>query len=100
MKLNCLLGETNFHFSKEGVHPSWFCYALRDKAPFKEEIDKWFTWFKCASPHNFNIHYVCCRVRRSLQFGLDIKWHRMTKSAYIDWKIALARSGNPASSKK
>ena len=34
-------GETDLHFSKEGVYPSWYGYAVREKAPFKEHIDKW-----------------------------------------------------------
>ena len=52
------------------------------------------TWLQF--PHN--THYGCCRIRRFSQFGLDIKWHRMAKNAHSDWKIAFARSGNPASS--
>ena len=36
------LGQTDLHYSKEGVFPQSYGYAMRDKAPFKEHIDKWF----------------------------------------------------------
>lgn len=35
------IGQTDIHFSKEAVYPSWYGYAMRDKAPFKESVDKW-----------------------------------------------------------
>ena len=37
-----LAGQTDIHFSKEGIYPSFWGYAMRKKAPFKEDIDKWF----------------------------------------------------------
>ena len=36
------IGQCDLQFSKEGVYPSWYGYAMRDKAPFKESVDKWF----------------------------------------------------------
>ena len=34
-------GQTDLHLSKETMHPSWCGYAMRENAPFKENIDKW-----------------------------------------------------------
>ena len=41
-------GQTDLHFSKESAHPSWYCYAMRENAPFKENVDKWlvFMYFR------------------------------------------------------
>ena len=35
---------------------------------------------------------------RFSQFGLDIKWHAMTKAALSSYKVAMRESGKPASS--
>ena len=40
-KVSCL-GQTDVHFSRELIHPTWFCYAMRENSPFKENIDKWY----------------------------------------------------------
>ena len=37
------------------------------------------------------------RVRRFLQFGLNIKWYKMAKADYNDYKIALQKIGKDAS---
>ena len=37
-----LIGQTDLHFSREGMYPSWYGYVMRQKAPFKEDIDKWY----------------------------------------------------------
>ena len=34
-------GQTDIHYSKEGVFPRWKGYAMRERAPFKEDIDRW-----------------------------------------------------------
>ena len=36
------IGQTDFRHSKEAVYPSWYGFAMRDKAPFKESVDKWY----------------------------------------------------------
>ena len=94
-----ITGQTDIHFSKEGVYPSWFGYAMREKAPFKEHIDKWDEFsndellsFACVIQC-----YTLSRVMRFSQFGLDNKWHEMAKIAYSDYKIAMRKSGNPVS---
>ena len=40
-------GQTDIHFSKELMHPSWYSYAMRENSPLKENIDKWY--FKLLS---------------------------------------------------
>ena len=109
-------GQTDIHFSKEEIYPQWFAYAMREKAAFKEIIDKWYvisitllviscknnSWVWCwchRHPQYFAIQKCrCFRVRRYSQFGLNIKWNEMSKQAYSDYKIAMKNSGKTASS--
>ena len=44
-KIGSLTGETDLHFSKDRIYPHWFCYAMRERAPYKELINKWFELF-------------------------------------------------------
>ena len=34
------VGESDLHFSKEAVHPTWYCYIMREKAPYADQINK------------------------------------------------------------
>ena len=44
-KIGSLTGETDLHYSKDRIYPHWFCYAMRERAPYKELINKWFELF-------------------------------------------------------
>ena len=93
-----ITGQTDVHYSKEGVYPSWFGYAMREKAPFKEHIDKWYLQYIQITRHKAAfVTHVLCRVKRFVQFGLDTKWHEMSLSAYSDYKIAMRNGGKPVS---
>ena len=80
------------------MHPTWFGYAMRENAPFKDSIDKWYYVL-------FTIAYVKCvvskvkyyRVRRMSQFGLYLHWHELAKIAHSEYKIAQKNIGNLAS---
>ena len=36
-----IAGESDLHFSSEGVYPSYLGYALRERSPFIDNINKW-----------------------------------------------------------
>ena len=41
-QMTCISGQSDIRYSKEGIFPSWFGYPMREKAPYKENVDKWF----------------------------------------------------------
>ena len=75
---------------------------MRDKAPFKENVDKWYVIFELRL--EIKVEYLnlnaLFRVKRSLQFGLHTKWYVDAKNAFSDYKIAMRKSGEIVSSPK
>ena len=39
-------GETDLHISRETIRPGWWGYAMRENAPFRGTINKWFGFSK------------------------------------------------------
>ena len=39
-------GETDIHISRETIRPGWWGYAMRENAPFRDTINKWFGFSK------------------------------------------------------
>ena len=86
------------HFSKQLMHPSWFCYAMRENSPLKGNIDKWYLKVINLIHLLAEINGTCyVRVRRFSQFGLHLKWYEVAKIEYSNWKIAMRNSGKPVS---
>ena len=69
---------------------------MRDKAPFKENFDKWF-----AVPNNMAFigcnGFDLCRVKQFSEFGLNKKWYENAKNEYSNYKIAMRKIGKAAS---
>ena len=49
------LGQTDVHFSRELIHPTWYCYAMRENSPLKENIDKWYIRFFLRNKSSVNV---------------------------------------------
>ena len=59
LKVLCtILGQTDVNFSKGKVHPFWYGYAMRERAPFKEDIDKWFD----LKPYDNSFRITCIHM--------------------------------------
>ena len=74
---------------------------MRERAPFQRDINRWFAHqFDAPWLHEFTLAYwyvYFYRIKQFSQFGLHVKWQRMAKSAYYDWKMAMKRNRKPAS---
>ena len=85
-------GECDLHISREGVYPSWFGYAMRESAPFIDNINRWFGKTEKLVTIK-KLQNFLDRVRRFQQFGLGIKWLEMSKGQYKEWQVTKKNYG-------
>ena len=51
-QMTCISGQSDIRYSKEGIFPSWMGYPMRERAPYKTNVDKWFVQ-NVLLPDNF-----------------------------------------------
>ena len=92
-KIGSLTGETDLHYSKDRIYPHWFCYAMRERAPYKELINKWFELFDSIHFLGKTFFFSFLRTLRIAEFGLYEKWTDLTKQDFYQWRFAMKESG-------